>query len=136
MKWSPCCLPIGIRRYDASKTVDMKGRAAVALEAMKEAMKGLDPSISSKQAAQMGADAAEDAYDLRPWYFIVLTFEIALLVLKHAHGWRWQRCHKKRQGKKRVVTGACWVAALVGNRAGRPGKLRQPGDRMPSETVL
>eukprot|EP00967_Tisochrysis_lutea_P118486 scaffold192520_cov19-Tisochrysis_lutea.AAC.1 len=64
MKWSPCCLPIGIRRYDASKTVDMKGRAAVALEAMKEAMKGLDPSISSKQAAQMGADAAEDAYDL------------------------------------------------------------------------
>ncbi|KAF5836765.1 signal peptide peptidase-like protein [Dunaliella salina] len=51
-------------RYDASKTVDMKGRAAVALQAMKEAMKDLDPSISSKQAAQMGAEAAEDAYDL------------------------------------------------------------------------
>lgn len=42
----------------------MRGRAAVAVQAMKAAMEGLDPSISRRQAAQAGAAAAEDAYDV------------------------------------------------------------------------
>lgn len=48
-------------RYDASKTVDMKGRAEVAFQAMNDAMKGLE---LNQTTAGKGADAAADAYDV------------------------------------------------------------------------
>jgi len=50
-------------RYDASRSVDMKGRAVAAAAAIRQAMDGLEVGASGRQIADATASAAEKAYD-------------------------------------------------------------------------
>jgi len=50
-------------RYDASRTVDLQGRAMACAAALQDAMKGLPSDASGKQVMDSAADAVDVAYD-------------------------------------------------------------------------
>jgi hypothetical protein len=50
-------------RYDASRSVDMGGRARVAVAAMQDALNALQPGASRREMGEAAAQAAEGAFD-------------------------------------------------------------------------
>jgi hypothetical protein len=57
-----CTCP-SVPRYDASRCIDMGGRARVAAAAIQEALSELPEGATSRQVADSTAAAAEAAYD-------------------------------------------------------------------------